>query len=227
MDAFIQATLGQWELLLRLLASCFCGAAIGWERSYRQKEAGLRTHIILALGAALVMLVSKYGFAEIPDTDGSRIASNVVTGIGFLGAGVIFVRGNAVKGLTTAAGLFTTAGIGLALGAGQYTLGIFCTLLMLALQIGLHHFSKALPAAESTESIDISLTLTGGDQSYILLKDRIEAIGACIAGVTVKKDADGILHVHMSVRVLKDTTEVTLLSQFEQQPSIRDFSLTR
>ncbi len=226
MDAFLQATIGQWELVIRMLAACICGAVIGWERSYRQKEAGLRTHVILALGAALVMLVSKYGFADIPGTDGSRIASNVVTGIGFLGAGVIFVRGNAVKGLTTAAGLFTTAGIGLALGAGQYTLGVVCTMVMLALQIGLHHFAKLLPAAESTDTYEISLTLTGGDESYEILKNHIEETGAVIANFAIKKDVESHLHVHISVRVPKGTTETTFISQFDRQTSVREYSLT-
>ena len=89
------------HLLLRLLIACLCGAFIGFERSRRQKDAGIRTHMIVALGAALAMVVSKYGFFDLAQygeflkADASRIASNVITGVGFLGAGVIFVRDNA------------------------------------------------------------------------------------------------------------------------------------
>ena len=121
--------------VIRMFVACFCGAIIGLERSRRQKDAGIRTHMIVALGSALIMIVSKYGFMDIMHIEGiradaSRIASNVVTGVGFLGAGVIFVRDVSIKGLTTAAGIWATAGVGLAIGAGMYPLGIAATLLM-------------------------------------------------------------------------------------------------
>jgi putative Mg2+ transporter-C (MgtC) family protein len=98
MDQILQEILGQRELFLRLLFACFCGGLIGLERSLRRKDAGIKTHIILALGAALFMIVSQYGFSELnlsPEyrADASRIASNIVTGVSFLCAGVIFVRG--------------------------------------------------------------------------------------------------------------------------------------
>ena len=123
------------ELMLRITIACVCGALIGMERTIRLKEAGIRTHTIVALGAALMMIVSKYGFLDAVryqgNFDASRIASCVVTGISFLGAGVIFVRGNSIKGLTTAAGIWATAGIGLALGAGLYiTLTLSCNSLI-------------------------------------------------------------------------------------------------
>lgn len=111
------------DFLVRILAACFCGACIGFERTKRFKEAGIRTHIIVCCAAALIMIVSKYGFADLTYADGSvfngtrgadpaRIAAQVVSGISFLGAGVIFKNGSTVKGLTTAAGIWATAGIG-------------------------------------------------------------------------------------------------------------------
>ena len=120
----------EMEFVLRLVISCICGGVIGFERSRRRKEAGLRTHIIVALGSALLMIVSKYGFMDIGDVpgmrvDAARIAANVITGISFLGAGMIFVRDVSIKGLTTAAGIWSMAGIGLAIGAGMYFVGIF------------------------------------------------------------------------------------------------------
>ena len=96
-DSIINSLIAQRELFLRLLFACFCGAVIGFERSVRRKDAGIKTHIILALGAALFMIVSQYGFSglDLSDeyrADASRIASNIVTGVSFLCAGVIFVR---------------------------------------------------------------------------------------------------------------------------------------
>lgn len=137
------------DFFIRLVVACLCGAAIGFERSRRFKGAGLRTHIIVCCGAALMMIVSKYSFVDLVDllggtydgtkgADPSRIASQVVNGISFLGAGVIFKHGSSIRGLTTAAGVWTTAGIGLAIGAGMYPVAIFATILVGGLQILMH-----------------------------------------------------------------------------------------
>ena len=114
----------QCEFLIRMIIACFMGYVIGYERKNRDKSAGMRTHAIVCLGAALIMIVSKYGFKDIPDYDASRVAAQIVSGVGFLGAGIIFVRNNTVSGLTTAAGIWTTAGVGMAIGAGIYFIGI-------------------------------------------------------------------------------------------------------
>ena len=100
------------ELFLRVIVASVLGYMIGYERKNRDKSAGMRTHAIVALGAALMMVVSKYGFYDVEKVDSSRVAAQIVSGVGFLGAGVIFVRNNTVSGLTTAAGLWTTAGVG-------------------------------------------------------------------------------------------------------------------
>ncbi|GMA64306.1 MgtC/SapB family protein [Alicyclobacillus fastidiosus] len=125
-----------WDFILRLLLSGVLGAAIGVERKVHYKQAGVRTHFVVAIGSALMMIISKYGFTDVIDNhtivlDPSRIAAQVVSGIGFLGAGVIIFQRNAIRGLTTAAGVWATAGIGLAVGAGQYILGTICTVLVL------------------------------------------------------------------------------------------------
>ena len=110
----------QVEYLVRIFVAACLGLLIGSERKNRNKSAGIRTHVIVALGAALIMVVSKYGFMDVEKADAARVAAQVVSGIGFLGAGVIFVRNNLVNGLTTAAGIWATAGVGLALGSGMY-----------------------------------------------------------------------------------------------------------
>lgn len=133
----------QLDCIIRIITACLCGALIGFERSRRQKEAGVRTHIIVALGSSLMMIVSKYGFFDLVDIDnevftGDRIAANIITGVSFLGAGMIFFRGSSIKGLTTAAGIWSTAGVGLAVGSGMYLIAGTATLLILVIQIIFH-----------------------------------------------------------------------------------------
>lgn len=122
------------ELLLRIFVAMILGMLIGNERKNRMKSAGMRTHALVALGSALMMVVSKYGFGDTVQGDGARLAAQVVSGVGFLGAGMIFVRHNLVSGLTTAAGVWTTAGIGLTIGAGMYFVGILSALMMVLMQ---------------------------------------------------------------------------------------------
>ena len=122
---------------LRLFVAGMMGVAIGLEREYRSKEAGYRTHFLVALGSALMMIVSQYGFDEVLATDlvrldPSRVAAQVVSGIGFIGAGtIILLHKQIVRGLTTAAGIWATSGIGLAVGAGMYVVGVTATVLVL------------------------------------------------------------------------------------------------
>ncbi len=138
----------EYEFILRIFTAAILGGLIGLEREYRSKEAGFRTHFLVALGAALFMIVSAYGFDDVHMSeahrwDVSRIASQVVSGIGFIGAGTIIFRKseNMVSGLTTAAGVWVVAAIGLACGGGMYKLAIASTLLVL---IGLEAFNYFL-----------------------------------------------------------------------------------
>lgn len=173
--------------LLGLVTAVVCGALIGVERTFRQKEAGIRTHTIVALGSALIMIVSKYGFFDIVgladhvNLDGSRLAAQVVTGISFLGAGIIVFKGT-VKGLTTAAGVWTTAGIGLAAGAGMYGIAVYATLILLVVQVVIH---KILPV-ENTSTTAVSMKLKDDpeaiesvtklfkDNGYMLISSSVE-----------------------------------------------------
>ena len=128
-----------FEYLLRIIVASICGCAIGFERKNRHKEAGMKTHAIVALGSALIMVVSKYGFSDVAPPDTSRIAAQVVSGIGFLGAGTIIVdRRNQVKGLTTAAGLWACACMGLAIGIGFYEGAIISCIFLFGVMTGLH-----------------------------------------------------------------------------------------
>ena len=130
------------EFFFRILIAGICGGLIGYERNNRLKEAGIRTHLIVALAAALIMVVSKYGFSDVTTLKGvaldpSRIAAQIVTGVGFLGAGTILVtKSHEIKGLTTAAGLWAVSIIGTAIGAGFYTGGTVCyAFILLAMNV--------------------------------------------------------------------------------------------
>ena len=140
-------------LILRLMLAGFLGGLIGAEREYRAKVAGMRTHLLVAIGAALMLIVSRYGFDG--QGDPSRVAAQIVSGIGFIGAGSIMVQRHAVHGLTTAAGIWVAAGIGMADAAGLYEVGIAATVLSL---IGLEVFGligrdrrNAIAAGEDVE----------------------------------------------------------------------------
>ena len=139
-----------YEFVLRLFVAAILGGVIGLEREYRAKEAGFRTHFLVALGSGLFMILSQFGFDDVlghyekVSLDPSRIASQVVTGIGFIGAGTIIFQKHVVRGLTTAAGLWVTSAIGMTAGAGMYVLSIATTVLVLlcleALYFILQHF---------------------------------------------------------------------------------------
>lgn len=129
------------ETTLRLFVALLLGGVIGLEREYRSKEAGFRTHFLVAVGSTLFCIVSQYGFG-FDLKDSSRVAAQVVSGIGFLGAGTIIFQRNMVRGLTTAAGLWVTAAIGLACGTGMYAAAVLSTAIVL---LGLEGISACLP----------------------------------------------------------------------------------
>ena len=138
-----------WDFVWRLVLAALFGTIIGLDREYREKEAGFRTHFLVSLGSALMMSVSQYGFSEILTHDGvsldpSRIAAQVVSGIGFIGAGTIIFNHQIVRGLTTAASLWATAGIGLTAGAGMSWLALAATILTLVALEGLSLVFRSL-----------------------------------------------------------------------------------
>ena len=221
-DLWLFEHIGEWDYLIRIVVACLCGGLVGLERTKRLKEAGIRTHIIVALGATLIMVISKYGFSDVVGADASRIASNVITGISFLGAGVIFVRGGSVKGLTTAAGIWATAAIGLALGAGMYTVGVLCTALMILLQIALHKF---LPG--DMQSAKELLLVISKDYHAVMpkIRARLAEMKVLVAGVEMEKMENGDVRVMMEVRVHKDNVSDELLDLADEFPEIKSIVL--
>lgn len=151
------------EFFIRIVLAAILGALVGLERSKRQKEAGVRTHCIIACTSALFMILSKYAFVDLVGVNGlrgadpARIAAQVVSGISFLGAGVIFKNGNSIRGLTTAAGMWGTAAVGMAIGAGMYWVGLIEAAVLVGIQIVLHRFPVGADAL-TTQEIVVEMT---------------------------------------------------------------------
>jgi putative Mg2+ transporter-C (MgtC) family protein len=184
------------EYILRIIVASICGCIIGYERKNRNKEAGMKTHAIVALGSALIMIVSKYGFLDVAPPDTSRIAAQVVSGIGFLGTGVIFVRNNnIVSGLTTAAGIWATSGIGLCVGAGNYFVGIMSTIIMIALQEILH--SKLFTNDIIQE--DIIITMKNDKDMIPYIEEQLKIVNIEINFYEVKKVDENTMQVEANL----------------------------
>ena len=206
------------EFILRLFLAGIMGAVIGLDREYRAKEAGYRTHYLVSLGSALIMIVSQHGFGEILDTpnvnlDPSRIASQVVTGIGFIGAGTIILHKQIVRGLTTAAGIWATSGIGLAIGAGMYTLGISATILTL---IGLEVLSFLFKSVGmKSSSVEFS---TDNKETLNQLVKKFNSKDFMIVSFQMdeRRVSEAIsYHVTMVIKSKKNNNEGTLLAQLQ------------
>lgn len=164
------------EMIGRLLLAALLGSIIGWERERRAWTAGLRTHMMVCLGSSLIMIVSAFGFFDIIGTKGvvldpSRVAAQVVSGIGFLGAGtILFLRNEVVKGLTTAAGLWTVAAIGLAVGGGLYIGALAATSIAFIILIAFKPLEERFLAKNKFKSIKMLLKL------HEVKLDEVEAI---------------------------------------------------
>lgn len=186
--------------LLRILVAALLGGAIGIERGFRAKEAGFRTHFLVALGAALFMILSAHGFGDVQFSDNirldvSRIAAQVVSGIGFIGAGTIIFQRHAVHGLTTAAGLWVTAAIGMTAGAGLYVIAVSATALVL---VGLEVLNGLLPSI-SHRTVTLSMLAAESNQLQTLL-DKLRKDGLTILSYTANTDTQNRLTVRMELR---------------------------
>jgi putative Mg2+ transporter-C (MgtC) family protein len=201
-DNFISTNINfhQLEYFIRILLAGICGSVIGLERRKRFKDAGIRTHLILAIGCAVIMIVSKYAFADTLDYDAARVASNIITGVGFLGAGVIFVKSGSVRGLTTAAGIWTTAAIGMAIGAGFYLLGIGVTILLVVIQLLLY---RLVPALESIEVAELLIKAKRTPDILERIKAELDRNNVFISTMKIKKH-ETELDIRFSVKVQKD-----------------------
>lgn len=210
----------QLHYIFRILLSGLCGIIIGYERKNRAKEAGLRTHCIVACASALMMIVSKYAFFDMitgdlyPGVDirldPSRMAQGIVSGVGFLGAGMIFVRKNTIKGLTTAAGIWATSGIGMAIGGGMYIVGIVSTGIILFVQIILHTNFRFTNSARNKRIKFFDVKEEGFQES---ITKKMAENNISVSDVSVeRKTPDSGLNYTFYVEVFSDISEEKMLS---------------
>ena len=219
-----------WEqefvYLLKIILAGICGMIIGFERKNRAKEAGIRTHFMVALGAALMMIISKYGFTDVADyagsrgADNSRIAAQIVSGVGFLGAGMIFVQKQTVTGLTTAAGIWATAGVGMAIGSGLYILGIGASVIIVIAQILLHKNIRAFQTPKN-KVIFIANVIEPDFQSYAM--KEFSRMNIHVYDTYASKYAkNNSCDYKFVVEIPSNISEDGILSLFNYDCSIRD-----
>ena len=219
-----QAIFDQSELLLRIAIACVLGILIGNERKNRNKSAGVRTHAIVAMGSALMMVVSKYGFVDIMDYgkfDGARIAAQVVSGVGFLGAGIIFVRNKLVSGLTTSAGIWATAGVGLAMGAGLYVIGIASALMIILMQ-GITH--KIAHFADVASGGTIWMTIAQEEGAVKKMEDFLEKRKVEIASTKIHKNKKDEIKLEFEVIYPPGFDKSALFSSLAEEKNVMTIS---
>lgn len=197
------------DITLRLLIAMLLGGVIGIEREYRSKEAGFRTHFLVALGSALFCIVSQYGFG-FDLKDSSRVAAQVVSGIGFLGAGTIIFQKNVVRGLTTAAGLWVTAAIGLACGSGMFAAAAIATALII---VGLEVLILFIPHIGRTV-VELSFSTTS-EESIKQVVNKLKKASIRITSFKLRKQisaqGDKIYRVDLELRVKRRDGHDTLI----------------
>ena len=201
------------DITLRLAIAMLLGGVIGFEREYRAKDAGFRTHFLVALGSALFCIVSQYGFGfELKDS--SRVAAQVVSGIGFLGAGTIIFQKNVVRGLTTAAGLWVTAAIGLACGTGMYLPAVVTTLMVL---VGLEILSVIIPRV-STSVVILSFSATSQESVKKAVREvRRNCLDIISYELKERKTSQGVIfEANLSMKVKRDNRNEKLIEYLNE-----------
>ena len=216
------------ECTIRLILACVCGALIGVERTKRNKGAGLRTHVIVAVGAALFVIVSKYGFLDVVSATGAqvdvtRVASNIVTGVSFLGAGIISMRGDSVQGLTTAAGVWVTAAVGLAVGAGMYLLGIFGAALILVTQIILH--LGLMRSMENMMASTIVVSMEENEEAFGEFENMVREKGIVINSSHIKRHKDNTLTYTLEVHMPKSLKTTDILALVKESRNVKEIGM--
>lgn len=219
--------IGNWELIVRLLLSAVLGGLIGMEREVNNRPAGLRTHVLVSLGSCLIMLISMYGFTG--DGDPARLAAQVVSGIGFLGAGTIMRNGNNIKGLTTAASLWVSGGIGLAIGNGYYVGGLSTAIIVLFTLISLGLLEKRIFKSKH------KLLMVNVQERPGLIADITRVLGEY--SITIKdikiyhkedaqEDDNEISEIHFTVKTPRNINSKKLFDRLSEIKSVEGISWT-
>ncbi|MEO7116140.1 MAG: MgtC/SapB family protein [Caldimonas sp.] len=217
------------EIVVRLAGAALLGAMVGLERERHEWAAGLRTHMLVCVGSALVMLVSMYGFAEVQNDphvsfDPSRVAAQVVSGIGFLGAGtILFLRQEVIRGLTTAASLWTIAAVGIAVGGGLYVAATVTTAIALVILALVRPLERRIFG----RAVDRQLTVVVG-QRFVALQEIeaiIDKLGANVSELTlVRGDGDDSIRLSLGRGVTK-AQMLTMVNEIRSVEGVREIRL--
>ena len=214
------------EILLRVGLAAVLGGAIGFERELREREAGLRTHLLVSVGAALFTMVSAYAWTDWRFSneeglvfDPTRIAAQVVTGIGFLGAGAIIRQGLSVKGLTTAATLWVVAAIGMATGAGYYVAAVITTVLVLVSLWPLRIVAFRISGRFRPEEGRLAIELPAGASAVSLL-EAVEGAGAVVRSLEFEEEGE-TRRVDLRVRIERGRSAATVLDALTQAQDVK------
>jgi putative Mg2+ transporter-C (MgtC) family protein len=215
--------IGTQETILRLGIAALAGSFVGIERERLQWAAGLRTHMLVCVGSCLVIIVSAYGFSDVLDThvvlDPSRVAAQVVSGIGFLGAGTILLRGEVVKGLTTAASLWAVAAIGLAVGSGLYVAALATTLIVLLILAGLKPIEDGIRERMQTHRLVVHAKR--GEMSVATLHDLLGARSNRVKQFVLLQDAqDDIDTIQVTIARLPLVVIEDVMSRLRELPFV-------
>ena len=210
-------------MVLRLLLAVGLGGLIGFEREAHGRPAGLRTHILVCLGSALFTIVSEAYMGM--NSDPSRIAAQIVSGIGFLGAGTIIRQGSIVRGLTTAASLWTTAAIGMAAasrGSGLVYLSVVAALIVFATLGLITRVERAMMSRQYVR--DLIVTLPGGRADILNLIEMLGRLGISVIGVTSEENEAGILVARLNLKLPAGSNESTINAKLSALPEVRTFT---
>lgn len=213
------------NMIFRMIISCLCGIIIGFERENRAKEAGIRTHCIVACASAMMMIISKYGFEDLIQTsasadvrlDPSRMAQGIVTGVGFLGAGTIYVQRSNIRGLTTAAGLWATCGIGMAIGGGLYVIGFSATIIIIAIQIILHSNGKFMTSHKSKYIKVYGIEIPEFQKQTTEL---LNSMNVTVNEVSVLRHSDGLYDYTFYCEMPGDIVEEEIIKRFKNKCTV-------
>lgn len=221
----------QLELMIRIVLAGICGGAIGYERESRKKTAGLRTHVIVAVSAALMIVLSKYGFNDVLGQyvrlDPSRIAAGTVTAIGFLGSGIIFSRNKNVSGVTTSAGIWATLGVGMAVGAGMYVIGIATTGIVVVVEIFIGRGGKLSHVMKQVYQIIVEYTLTEKEDNQVIteIQKELEEKYKCKILKFQTRRKEQTMHVELLVRTSQGEELIGLAQMAEKYSEITKISV--
>nr|WP_206207812.1 MgtC/SapB family protein [Virgibacillus profundi] len=230
LDAFLDQALGDdfLTIMTRVLIALVLSGLIGFERELKNHSAGFRTHILVGVGACLMMLLSLYGFEAFIEAydnvrfDPARIPSYVISGIGFLGAGTIIVYGGTIRGLTTAASIWTVAGIGLVVGAGMYAAAVFTTLVILLSLIFLNNFERLFTKGRTTNNIIEIVALPELKINNVVAV--FEAFDLTIKNVEIIKVENNVRNIFIKIERKKELDRVSLFNEISKIDHVKNIS---